>query len=122
MVNWKIQDFYNKWGAKITIPAATFEDACSIIRKRAKIGKCIAYSELMTELKKKNHRKINRGTIGSIVGEVSDQISLTTNPSVYPSSIVVHKGTKDTGKGFWTLGEGTLPPNTISVDLRKKSA
>jgi hypothetical protein len=121
LVNWKDQDFYDKRGAKTTIQAATFQDAYNIIRECAKARKMIPYSDLMIELKKNNCRKINRKTIGNIVGEVSDQVSLTTKPSVYPSSIVVHKGTKETGKGFWNLDEGTLAPKTIRVDLRKKS-
>jgi hypothetical protein len=121
MINWTDQDFYNKRGAKTTISAATFREACHFIRQHAKTGNFLPYSELMNKLKKSGYRKIHRGTIGSIVGEVSDQVSLTTNPSVYPSAIIVHKGTEDTGKGFWALEEGTLPPKSIPVELRKKA-
>ena len=120
MVKWIDKDLINKRGAKTTIEAATFQDAYNIIREQAKAREVIPYSKLEDKLKTNGHRKIHRGTIGGIVGEVSDQISLVTSPSVYPSSIVVHKGTKDTGDGFWTLENGTLPPSTIPVDLRKK--
>lgn len=121
LVNWIDRDFRDKRGAETMIEAATFQDTYNILKKQAKARERIPYSELMTELKKNNHRRISRKTIGSIVGEVSDQISLRTKPSVYPSSIVVLKGTNITGKGFWDLGEGTLPPNAVQVTLRGKA-
>jgi len=68
----------------------------------------------MEELKKLGHRKINRGTIGAILWEVSDQISMNTNPSVYPTVLVVRKGTKHLGPGFWELDKGTNPPCNIT--------
>jgi len=81
----------------------------------------LAYSELEKQLKAKGYRKINRFTIGNIVGEVSDQISMETKPSsVYPSAIVVHKWTQDTGVGFWTLEDGSAPPHCTPANLKKQ--
>lgn len=119
MVVWKNRVFDYASGGKILISAAVFKDAYDIIREHAKKKSVVAYSDLMDKLKKRNHTKINRGTIGSIIGEISNQISLITKPSIYPSSIVVHKGSTNTGIGFWALKKGTMPPSKIPIKNRK---
>jgi hypothetical protein len=81
--------------------------------------KLIFYSDVEKELKRLGHRKINRGTIGDIVGEVSIQVSQVTNPSIYPSAIVVHKGDKSIGVGFWGIDTGTNPPCKVSPNQQK---
>ena len=120
MIAWKTQEFVSKKGRRIIIDAATLKDAYDILNNWIKSNdKPIAYSELMAKLKEKSHPKIYRGSIGHIIGHVSDQVSFITNPSIYPSSIVVHKGTCDTGDGFWALERGTLPPIKVLEDNRK---
>lgn len=106
---------------KITIPAETFRDAYRIIKESAQNGKYICYSEIMDRLKNLGHQKINRGTIGGIVGEVSIKVASSTNPSVYPSAIVVNKNTTKPGKGFWGLDRGTDPPSMVPPDKRQKA-
>ena len=96
-------------GGRIQIPAKVISDACKIIRQMAQKGRVVTYSELMDQLKSLGHRKISRRTIGKIVGEVSNQVSRVTNPSIYPSAIVVRKDTNQPGNGFWGLEEGTNP-------------
>jgi len=105
---------------KIPIPAGVFSDACRIIRQRAqeKQGP-IRYKDLENELKNLGHRKIYRGTIGDIVGEVSIQVSQVTNPSIYPSAIVVRKDTNQVGIGFWGLHTGTNRPLEVSQNQRR---
>ena len=71
-------------------------------------------------LKQKGYEKINRGTIGHIVGEVRNQVSHVTNPSVYPSAIVVRRDTNQPGKGFWGLDEGSNPPSEVPQNQQKQ--
>ena len=75
----------------------------------------------MSQLKGIGHAKINRGTIGAILGEVSNQVAQNTNPSVYPSSIVVRKGTNQPGNGFWGVNMGTNPPS-IAPNAQRRIA
>ena len=103
----------------LRIPAIVIRDACYIIKEAAENRRYICYSELMEKLKAMGHRKINRGTIGWIVGEVSNKIAINTNPSIYPSAIVVRKGTQSPGSGFWTLKVGTDPPSKVSSSRRR---
>ncbi len=117
MCNWQDIIFPYARG-KIRISADTIRDACEIIRQAAQKKRYITYTELMDSLKDKGHRKINRGTIGKIVGEVSTQISQVTSPSVYPSAIVVNKNTSRTGHGFWGLDAGTAPPSEVPPNQR----
>jgi len=105
----------------IQISAQTIKDACDIILQAAKKGQVIHYSDLWNMLKQLGHRGINRGTIGSIVGEVSIQISQVTNPSIYPSAIVVRKDTGKPGEGFWGLDSGTNPPSRVPKNMRAKA-
>jgi len=112
MCNW--QDITRSYGVgKIQINAQVIEDACDIIRQRAQRKQTITYTDLMVQLKHKGHGKINRGTIGHIVGEVSTQVAQVTNPSVYPSAIVIRKDTDQPGEGFWGLNSGTNPPEKV---------
>jgi hypothetical protein len=111
----------DKLGRKTPIPKETVKEVHKFIREYAIARKFLPYSELEDLLKAKGYRKINRFTIGNIVGEVSDRISASTVPlSIYPSAIVVHKWTEDTGKGFWTLERGSDPPYRTKADLKKK--
>ena len=116
----KWQDITFRYGiGRIQIPAKVISDACKIIRQMAQKRRVVTYSELMNQLKNLGHRKINRGTIGKIVGEVSNQVSRVTNPSIYPSAIVVRKDTNQPGNGFWGLEEGTNPPSRVPPDQRR---
>lgn len=99
--------------------AQVFKDACEIIKQAARRRQFITYTDVMNQLKARGHAKINRGTIGAIVGEVSNQVAQNTNPSVYPSSIVVRKGTNRPGNGFWGLTMGTNPPSRVSTHQRR---
>lgn len=120
MITWETREFVSKKGRRIIIDGATLKDAYDILKNWVKANdNPIAYSKLMDKLKEKNHPKIYRGSIGHIVGHVSDKVSVITNPSIYPSSIVVHKGTWITGDGFWDLEEGTLPPNKVPIKNRR---
>jgi hypothetical protein len=103
---------------KIQINARVIRDACDIIRQRAQNRQTITYTDLMVELKHKDHRKMNRRTIGHIVGEVSTQVAQVTDPSIYPSAIVVRKDTNQPGKGFWGLDMGTNPPEKVPNNQR----
>ena len=94
MYNWEDRVFRYGRG-KIMISAETFRDTYRIIKESARNGNYIYYSEVMDKLKRLGHRKINRGTIGGIVGEVSIMVANSTNPSVYPSAIVVKKSMLD---------------------------
>jgi hypothetical protein len=119
---WKTQRFSDgAW--HITIDGATIKDAYEIIHEwTEKNHECIAYSDLMTELKQRGHPKIYRRSIGHIVGHITNQIAIATQPaSVYPSSIVVHKWTRNTGDGFWGLDKGSSPPYKVApVNRRQK--
>jgi hypothetical protein len=118
LIVWKDTTFeYDK--GEIQIPGITIGDAYDIILVYAKRKSCVYYSDVINELKRRGHKKISRRTIGSIVGEVSIQISLATNPSIYPSSIVVRKDTENPGEGFWGVDTGTSPPS--SVPLKERS-
>jgi len=120
MIAWETQEFVSKSGRRIIIDGVTLKDAYNILNNWVKSNdQPIAYSVLMAKLKENGHPKIYRGSIGHIVGHVSDQVSEVTNPSIYPSSIVVHKGTWNTGDEFWTLEGGTLPPNKVIKANRK---
>ena len=105
----------------IHIDAQTIQDACRIIHRTAQKHKTITYTDLMDGLKQLRHRGINRGTIGSIVGEVSIQVSQLTNPSIYPSAIVVRRDTNQPGKGFWGLNTGSNPPDIAPQNQRQNS-
>jgi len=100
--------------------ADVFRDACEIIRQAATNRQTVTYSEIMDQLKHCGHEKINRGTIGKIVGEVSLQVSQATKPSIYPSSIVVRGDTNRPGDGFWGIDTGTVPPRTVPSGQRKR--
>ena len=117
MCDW--QDINISYGeGRIQINARVISDACDLIRQRAQDRQTITYSDLMNQLKDKGHGKINRGTIGHIVGEVSNQIAQVTDPSVYPSAIVVRKDTDQPGEGFWGLDMGMNPPEKVPFDHR----
>ncbi len=117
VIVWRDRVLSNRTG-QIPVPATTFEMTCSIIRENAKKRQFIAYSELMDELKLRKQRKIQRGIIGFILDEVNQQVSANTNPSIYPTSIVVHKGTKNPGVGFWRVDErpNCLLSQSLSMD------
>jgi hypothetical protein len=121
MCNWKDMKFPYGKGVKIQLKADTFAETCKIISKAAQEKHLIAYSDLMQMLKKKKHEKINRRTIGHILGEVSNQVSQSTNPSVYPSAIVIRKDTSEPGKGFWGLDMGTNPPSKVPQNKRQNT-
>jgi hypothetical protein len=104
---------------KIPLPARVFSDACRIIHQRAQEKRRIYYKDLENELKSFGHRKIYRGTIGDIVGEVSVQVSQLTNPSIYPSAIVVRMDTNRVGVGFWGVDRGTNPPSEVPQNQRQ---
>ncbi len=119
MCNW--QDIVRPYGkGRINLSAQVVRDSCNIIWQRAQKKQRVAYSELMNILKQKGHRKINRATIGHIVGEVSTQVSQVTNPSIYPSAIVVRKGTDQPGKGFWGLDDGSSPPSAVPQNHQRQ--
>ncbi|MFC2068676.1 hypothetical protein ACFLTP_06670 [Chloroflexota bacterium] len=121
MCKWKdIIIIQAKGKRRIPIKATVMQHACSIIHTEAELGRTIAYTNIMNCLKNQGHKKIYRGTIGNIVGEVSNQVSQITNPSIYPSAIVVRKGTKQAGPGFWNLHRGTAPPNSVTKNHRRK--
>lgn len=119
MCNWQNKIVVKKDGRKIELPSDVFRDACQIIWQSAKKKMVICYSEVESQLKRLGHRKINRGTIGDIVGEVSAQVSQITTPSIYPSAIVVHKGDQNVGEGFWEVDTGTNPPSKAPPNQRK---
>jgi len=104
---------------RIPISNKAVEDACTIIHRQAQAHETIVYSDLMNRLKQLQHRRITRGTIGGIVGGVSSQVSKITNPSVYPSAIVVRKDTGEPGDGFWKLDMGGNPPSKVTFSLRE---
>lgn len=109
-----------RYGAgRIQINAEVIKDACEVISHKAQSKQVITYSEIMDQLKKAGHGKINRGTIGHIVGEVSNQVAKTTAPSTYPSAIVIRKDTGQPGRGFWGLDTGTDPP--LKVPHKQKA-
>ena len=113
MCNWQdINPSYGE-GRKIQLSAQVISNACNIIWEAAQKRQRIAYADLMNKLKQMGHRKINRATVGHIVGEVSTQVSQVTNPSIYPSAIVVRKDTNQPGKGFWGLDRGSNPPSAV---------
>jgi len=117
MCEW--QDIYFRYAeGKIRIGARVIRDACDIIWKRAQNRQTITYADLMNLLKDRGHEKINRGTIGHIVGEVSSRIAQFTNPSIYPSAIVVRKDTNQPGRDFWGLDTGNNPPSQVAPDQR----
>ena len=117
MCNWQDREFrYGK--GRIQIAAQTFQDACEIILQAAQKRQTISYTMVMDDLKQLGHPKINRGTIGHIVGEVSVQVSQITSPSIYPSSIVVRSGTNQPGDGFWGVDTGTNPPSGVPCNNR----
>jgi len=117
MCDW--EDINPRYGmGKIQISAKVIRDTCDIIRQRAQNRQIVTYSDLMVQLKREGHRKINRGTIGHIVGEVSTQVAQVTDPSVYPSAIVVRKDTNKPGEGFWGLDTGTNPPEKVPNNQR----
>ncbi len=117
MCNWR--DITFRYGrGQITIPADVIRDACQIIWESAKRRQFITYTQLMSRLKALGYKRINRGTIGAIVGEVSNQVAQNTNPSIYPSAIVVRKGANKPGSGFWGLNMGTNPPSGIPSGQR----
>lgn len=120
MCNWKDKEFHYRKTGKIQLRANSFAETCNIISRVAQKKQVIAYSDLMQMLKQKGHEKINRGTIGHIVGEVSNQVSQSTNPSVYPSAIVIRKDINQPGKGFWGLDEGSNPPSAVPQNQRKQ--
>lgn len=123
MCNWQDIDFPYGRGI-IQIPAQVIQDACGAIWQMAQRRQgiaYIAYADLMNQLKCLGHQKINRGTIGKIIGEVSDQVSQVTNPSIYPSAIVVRRGTSQPGDGFWGLIMGTNPPSGVPHNQRRNA-
>ena len=119
MCNWSDVEIVFRDGKRVKIPAATIIDACEIIKDAAKQRRLITYTEIMDQLKARGNRKINRATIGGIVGEVSAQVSKVTNPSIYPSAIVVLKGTNYPGNGFWGIDTGTNPPKNVPEKMRR---
>lgn len=104
---------------RITISAGTISDACKIIRQAAQMRQLITYTDVMNQLKAMGYGKINRATIGAIVGEVSNQVAQITSPSMYPSAIVIRKGTNQPGDGFWGLKRGTNPPSNVPRENRR---
>ena len=118
LIDWKDTTFdYGK--GKIKISGATIGDAYKIILKYAKKRSKIHYSVIINELKRLGHTKISRRTIGSIVGDVSIQISRVTDPSIYPSSIVVRKDHDTPGEGFWGVDSGKSPPSDVKTKQQK---
>jgi len=103
---------------RIPISDKAVEDTCTILYQQAQAHKTINYTDLMGKLKKLRHRSITRGTIGGIVGGVNSQVSQITNPSVYPSALVVRKDTGKPGDGFWLLAMGSNPPSRVPLRLR----
>jgi hypothetical protein len=104
---------------KIRIDAQAIQDACKIIHQAAQKREMLTYTDLMIQLKHLGHRGINRGTVGSIVGEVSIQVSQLTNPSIYPSAIVMRKDSNQPGRGFWDLDTGNNPPEKVPPNQRE---
>ena len=120
MCNW--QDINFPYGiGKIQIPAQVIQDTCRTIWQVAQKKQTIAYADLMNQLKRLGHQKINRGTIGRIVGEVSNQVSQVTQPSIYPSAIVVKKYSNQPGNGFWELSMGTNPPSGVPCNQQRNA-
>ncbi len=118
LIDWKDTTFeYGK--GKIQISGKTIQAAYDIIQEVSKKKARIEYFEIINQLKQSGHKKISRRTIGTIVGEVSIQISDVTNPSVYPSSVVIGKNSGTPGEGFWEVDTGTLPPNKVPANQRK---
>lgn len=117
MCNWQDIEFPYARG-RIQIAAQTIQAACETIFRAAQRRQTISYTEVMNELKRLGCPKINRGTIGSIVGEVSIQVSQITKPSIYPSAIVVRSGTYQPGEGFWGVDTGTHPPSRVAHNNR----
>lgn len=120
MCNWQDMEFPYAIG-RIQIDAQTIQVACEIIFRASQRSQTISYTEVMNELKRLGCPKINRGTIGHIVGEVSVQVSQITNPSIYPSAIVVRSGTNQPGDGFWGVDTGTNPPSGVSCNNRRNA-
>jgi len=118
LVDWKDTTFDYGTG-KIQISGVTLQDTCDIIQESSKKEKKILYSNIMNQLKQRGHKKISRRTIGAIVGEVSIQVSAITNPSVYPSSVVIRKDSGVPGEGFWGVDSGTFPPNKVPKNQQK---
>ena len=117
MCNW--QNRISPYGiGNIQLNADVFADACNIIFQASRQRNKITYSDLMSQLRQLNHRKIFRGTIGIILDEVNLQVSSITNPSIYPSAIVVHRGTTEPGPGFWNVACGLKPPVGIAANRR----
>jgi hypothetical protein len=117
MCDWR--DINPRYGiGKIQINAHVIKDSCAIIQQRAQNRQTTTYTDLMGRLKDRGHRKINRGTIGHIVGEVSNQVAQVSGPSIYPSAIVVRKDTNQPGEGFWGLDMGTNPPLKVPHNQR----
>jgi hypothetical protein len=123
MIIWKSQVFVSRNGRNVPIEGAALKDAYDLLYQWVlKEKTCIPYSTLMDSLKAKNHRNIQRGSIGHIVGHISEQVAIATMPkSIYPSSIVVLKGTCNTGDGFWLVDEGSNPPSNIASGAKKKA-
>ena len=120
MCNWQNIAFPYARG-RIRIDAQTIQAACEIIFHAAQKGQTISYTEVMDELRRLGCSKINRGTIGSTVGEVSVQVSQITKPSIYPSAIVVRNSTSQPGEGFWGVNTGTNPPSSVVRINRQKA-
>jgi len=120
MCNWRDITIYRETG-NIQISAETIQVACNIILQCAQKKQTITYGELMNELKLRGCQKINRGTIGHIVGTVSEEVSRNTNPSIYPSAIVVRSSSSNPGAGFWTVDTGTNPPSKVPLTNRKNA-
>lgn len=119
MCNWQNIIIQQKNGRRILINSQTIQDACAVIYRQAQIGKLATYTDLMIQLKQLGHRRINRGTIGGIIGEVSNQVAQLINPSVYPSAIVVRAGSNQPGDGFWGLNMGANPPHRVPQARRQ---
>lgn len=77
----------------------------SVLQDRARKGKTISYSELITQAKLKfNMENPNeRGLIGSLLGQVSRKEVEQGRPMI--SCLVVSNGTNMPGKGFFELAE-----------------
>jgi hypothetical protein len=120
MCNWQEKEFPYARG-KIKIAAHTLQAACEVIFQASqKSPLTITYTEVMNELKALGCPKINRGTIGDIVGEISVQVSEATKQhSIYPSAIVVRRDTKQPGDGFWGVRAGTNPPSRVPRNGRR---
>jgi len=118
MCNWQDIEFPYARG-RIRISAQTTQAACEIIFRATQRRQTISYTGVENELKRLGCPKINRGTIGHIVGEVSVQVSQITNPSIYPSSIVVRVETDQPGDKFWDNNTGTHPPSGVPCDNRR---